>query len=99
MSIPLEDNFTDIIGKAQRGLNLSDEELAEKSGADLEAIELLRDGQFDRATSDQVASVLALDPAALAGLAEGSWQPEEAAVEGLAQFTTDYGDMKRRQWR
>ena len=30
--IPLEDNFTDIIGKAQRGLGISDSQLAEKSG-------------------------------------------------------------------
>ncbi len=94
MPIPLEDNFTDIIGKAQRGLKLSDEELAEKSGADLEGIQQLRDGQFDRETSNQVASVLELDAAALASLAEGSWEPEEPAVEGLVQFTTDYGDMK-----
>ncbi len=43
MSIPLEDNFTDIIGKAQRGLGLSDSQLAEKSGASLEAIRELRE--------------------------------------------------------
>ena len=30
--IPLEDNFTDIIGKAQRGLGISDGQLAEKQG-------------------------------------------------------------------
>jgi len=32
MAIPLEDNVGDIIGKAQRGLRISDSELAEKSG-------------------------------------------------------------------
>ena len=30
--IPLEDNYTDVIGKAQRGLKLSDEQLAQKAG-------------------------------------------------------------------
>ena len=94
MPNPLEDNFTDIIGKAQRGLKLSDEELADESGASVEAIQQLREGQFDRATSDQIAPVLELDPAALAHLAENDWQPAEAAVEGFAQFTTTYGDMK-----
>jgi hydroxyacylglutathione hydrolase len=32
MALSLEDNFTDVIGKAQRGLRISDSELAEKSG-------------------------------------------------------------------
>ena len=94
MPIPLEDNFTDIIGKAQRGHDLTDEALAEKSGASVEAIQRLKAGEFDRATSDLLAPVLELDAPALATLAEGHWQPEDAAVEGLVQFTTDYGDMK-----
>ena len=38
MAIPLEDNFADIIGKAQRGLGISDSQLAEKSGASVDAI-------------------------------------------------------------
>src|SRR5438034_3916334 len=30
--IPLEDNFTDIIGKAQRGLKLTDEQISQRAG-------------------------------------------------------------------
>ena len=45
--IPLEDNVGDIIGKAQRGLGLSDSELAKKAGADLQAIRKVREGDFD----------------------------------------------------
>ncbi len=93
MSIPLEDNFTDIIGKAQRGLQLSDEALAEKAGVSVEALQRLKTGQFDRATSDKIAPCLQLHEQALADLAEGKWQPNDAAVEGLAQFTTQYHDM------
>lgn len=93
MPIPLEDNFTDIISKAQRGLKLSDEELAEQSGASVEAIQQLHDGHFDRATSDQIAPVLQLDPAALAAFAESNWLPDNETVEGLAQFTTPYHDV------
>ena len=37
--IPLEDNADDIIGKAQRGLRISDSELAEKSGVSRETID------------------------------------------------------------
>jgi hypothetical protein len=39
MAIPLEDNFTDIVGKAQRGLGISDSQLAERSGLDVEKYE------------------------------------------------------------
>lgn len=93
MPIPLEDNFTDIIGKAQRGLQLSDETLAERAGVSLEALQQLQSGQFDRETSDKIAPCLELDAAALADLAEEKWQPNDAAVEGLAQFATTFGDM------
>ena len=31
-TIPLEDNFIDILGKAQRGLKLTDEQVAQKAG-------------------------------------------------------------------
>ncbi len=94
MPIALEDNFTDIIGKAQRGLGISDVQLAEKSGASVDAIGQLRGGKFDRATSDRIAPVLQLDGAALAGLAEGKFQPNEIQLDGLAQFNTPYHDMQ-----
>lgn len=94
MAIPLEDNFTDIIGKAQRGLGISDSELAEKSGASVAAIRQLREGNFDRATSDQIAPLLQLNPEALADLAQGNFRPNEIALDGLAQFNTPYHDMQ-----
>ena len=94
MAIPLEDNFTDIIGKAQRGLGLSDSQLAERSGASVDAIKQLRDGKFDRATADRVAPLLQLNPAALANLAQEKFRPDEIALDGLAQFNTSYHDMQ-----
>ena len=36
--IPLEDNFTDILGKAQRGLALGDAELARRAGVTAEEL-------------------------------------------------------------
>ena len=51
MAIPLEDNFTDVIGKAQRGLRISDSQLAEKSGVSADRIRKLRDGTFDDETA------------------------------------------------
>jgi glyoxylase-like metal-dependent hydrolase (beta-lactamase superfamily II) len=94
MAIPLEDNFTDIIGKAQRGLGISDSQLAEKSGASVDAIRQLREGDFDRATIERIAPALELNGRGLADLAEGKFQPRAVKLEGLAQFNTPYHDMQ-----
>ena len=61
--IPLEDNAADIIGKAQRGLGISDSELAEKAGLSAQTIRKLRDGDFDESALLSVAPVLGLDGA------------------------------------
>ncbi|MBA2436590.1 MAG: MBL fold metallo-hydrolase [Verrucomicrobiota bacterium] len=94
MAILLEDNFDDIIGKAQRGLGLSDSQLAERSGASAEAIQQLRDGKFDPATVARIAPALQLNASALAELAQGKFRPNEIELDGLTQFNTPYHDMQ-----
>ncbi len=92
--IPLEDTAADILGKAQRGLGISDSQLAERAGVGAEDVRRLRDGEFDEATMAAVAPVLGLEAAALLKLARNEWIPEEIPpVAGLAQFNTRYGDM------
>jgi hydroxyacylglutathione hydrolase len=92
--IPLEDNVGDIIGKAQRGLGISDSELAKKTRVSSETIRKLREGDFDEAALLNVAPVLGLNGRALCELAEGEWHPEKIEeCEGLAQFNTDYQGM------
>ena len=93
MSIALEDNFADVIGKAQRGLRISDSELARHTGMTLGQIRGARDGDFEEGTLRAIAPVLALDPGSLVDLAEKKWRPEEVGLDGLAQFNTRYGDM------
>ena len=93
MAIPLEDNFTDIIGKAQRGLGISDSQLAEKSGASVDAIRKVHDGKFDRATFDQIAPALQLGARSPGRARAGEWRPNEIRLDGLAQFNTPYHDM------
>ena len=94
MSIPLEDNVSDIIGKAQRGLGISDSQLAERAGISAERIRKLRDGDFDDDAVERLAPVLKLDAISLFKLGAGKWNPEAITeVEGLAQFNTNYGDM------
>src|SRR3954471_23076580 len=94
MDIPLEDTAADIIGKAQRGLGISDSQLAEKAGVDVEQVRRLREGDFDDTALAAVAPVLGLDADSLTKLARNEWQPERVEpLEGLAQFNTNYGDM------
>ena len=92
--IPLEDNFSDVIGKAQRGLRLSDTELAEKARVSSQKIRQLREGSFDELAVARVAPALGLAARQLCDLAQGRWQPKKTgAVEGLEQFATNYHDM------
>jgi hydroxyacylglutathione hydrolase len=92
--IPLEDNFTDVIGKAQRGLHVSDSELAKKAGVSIDQVRRARDGKFDEATLRALAPVLNLDADALVDLAAEKWKPKQLeGLDGLAQFSTNYGGM------
>ena len=95
MSIPLEDNAADVIGKAQSGLGIADSELSKKSGVSFSAIRKIHVGEFDLAALREIAPVLGLYPDALVDLAEDKWKPDPLEnFDGLAQFTTDYGGMK-----
>src|SRR6266699_7213082 len=92
--IPLEDNAADVIGKAQRGLGISDSELAEKAGVSAQTIRKLREGDFEEAVLLSVAPVLGLDGRALGEIANGEWRPKKIeSLEGLAQFASDYNGM------
>ena len=92
--IELEDNFSDVVGKAQRGLEISDSELARKSGVSADAIRKVRDGQFDEATLRAVAPVLNLDGDALTDLGQGKYRPKRIeSFDGLAQLSTNYDGM------
>jgi glyoxylase-like metal-dependent hydrolase (beta-lactamase superfamily II) len=92
--IPLEDNAADVIGKAQRGLGISDSELAAKAEVSAQTIRKLRDGDFDEAALASVAAILGLDGPALRELARSEWHPKKIeSFDGLAQFTTDYNGM------
>ena len=92
--IPLEDTAADIVGKAQRGLCISDSELAERAGLSPERVRQMRDGQFDGDALAAVAPILELDTSSLVKLAQNAWTPEAIGpIAGLAQFNTKYGDM------
>lgn len=91
--IPLEDTFADIIGKAIRGLKLSEAEVAQQSGLSTEAVASLVGGTYDRNTAQAVASTLGLSGNALDAMAHHAWFPEASAVPGLVCFNTPFEDM------
>jgi len=93
MSIPLEDTVSDIIGKAQRGLGLSDTDLADRIGieiSELEAVKQVRGVAF--AQVDKLARALELGPRSLVAIAEGTYNPTVTPPKtGFFQANTPYG--------
>ena len=92
-NIPLEDSFSDIIGKAQRGLKLSDADLARRAEMSVADLEKIKSGEFDEALVGKVCSPLHLSARALITLGKKEWYPPSHEVEGLACFNTTYEDM------
>ena len=106
--LPLEDNFTDIIGKAQRGLGLSDAEFARRADVSIEQLRAAKSGKIDEGVIRKLASVLSLGPDALVVSAQQTWYPKNpgvfitqggtpappiAEIEGLACFNTPFDGM------
>lgn len=91
--IPLEDSFADVIGKAQRGLKISDDDLSKRAGISVEQLTKLKSGEFDEASARKVPPVLNLAVNALVELGKKSWYPPGHDVNGLASFNTPFEDM------
>ncbi len=93
MPIPLEDNFADVIGKAQRGLHISDSELSERAGIAVAEVKALREGKFDETAARKIAPLLKLNADALTDLGLQRWQPRPVELAGLAGYNTPFDDM------
>src|SRR5688572_26639277 len=74
--IPLEDNFNDVINKAQRGWKISDEDLAKRAEVSLEDLAAVKAGKPIDDVIRRVARHLKLSPAALEVLAHKRWYPQ-----------------------
>lgn len=90
MSIRIEDNFEDVLGKAVRGRSLSVPELSARSGLPEAKVRALLAGMADPPALRQIAPVLGLNGNALAALAEHRDYPEDTDVSGLAAFTDPF---------
>jgi glyoxylase-like metal-dependent hydrolase (beta-lactamase superfamily II) len=93
MTVPLEDNFNDIIGKAVRGLKITPAEVATRAGVLPEQVQALSEGLFDETLARKVAPVLGLGANALVASGKKSYCPAPITVEGVAQFNTPFDDI------
>ncbi|MEI8235395.1 MAG: MBL fold metallo-hydrolase [Verrucomicrobiota bacterium] len=91
-SISLEDNFADVVRKAQRGLGLSSHTLASRAGIPEEELARVKEGHYNAAALRKLAPVLGLAPQALAALPD--YQPAPITLARLATFSTAYGGMR-----
>jgi hydroxyacylglutathione hydrolase len=92
--IPLEDNFNDVINKTQRGMQITDEDLAKRSEVSLPELAAVKGGQVNELVIRRVARHLRLSVDALIALAHKSWYPEQPLFKrGFAMFNTAFEDM------
>ncbi len=93
MTIPLEDYYEDILGKAQRGLGLTDKQVCDRAEISAEAWKRALGGAFEEATARAVAPVLGLGADALVACGKRAWKPAPVSVDGLRQCNTQFDDM------
>ena len=92
--IPLEDNFTDVIAKAQRGLQFSDAALAEKTGVPVAELTALKRGEILEPALLAVAPALGLGRNTLLAMARRAWYPKHLVFKrGFSMFNTPIEDM------
>jgi hydroxyacylglutathione hydrolase len=94
MNIPLEDLFEDIVGKAQRGLQMSDQDLARRAQLTVEQLRALKQEAGAPDEVPAVAEALGLGPKSLKASYLRSWYPEDVPdIEGVKQFNSSLMEM------
>ncbi|MCH6257105.1 MBL fold metallo-hydrolase [Puniceicoccaceae bacterium K14] len=91
MKLSIEDDFNDIVSKAQLGFGYSTEELALKAGLSVSQVRDLRKGVFEEASLRQLGEALELDVEALLTLAGGKLYPEKVEeIDGFSLVPTPF---------
>jgi len=91
--LPLEDNHLDIIGKARRGWQCTDQELVSRSGITLDELERVEAGEILPEVLERLAPALQLSSPALLASAQKSWRPAPVQIGNFKTFTTPFDDM------
>ena len=93
MKLPVEDDFNDVIGKAQKGQKITTEDLSERVGVSEESIRKIRRGEFDEAAVSAVGKYLDLNVNALLKIGRGEWYPEQPdPVDGFELIASPFYD-------
>lgn len=91
--IPLEDNFTDVLSKAKRGLRLSNSELARRAGVAETDLSSAFSGLVNEIVLRKLAAGLGLGSDPLIALARQAWRPNDpGSIPGLDCFTAPHGE-------
>lgn len=95
MILQVEDEFSDVLSKAQKGQGISTEALAERVGVSENAIRAARRGEFDPEVVEALGKGLGLNVEALLQLGRGEWKPEPVAqLQGFAMVSTPFYDWQ-----
>lgn len=102
LPLPLEDSWTDVLGKAMRGAGLDAAKLAAVSGLSAARIAAILDGEkAEENAIRSLAVALGLRPGALADLAAGRYHPgplDAARWPDVHQIPSRYADMTVNAW-
>jgi glyoxylase-like metal-dependent hydrolase (beta-lactamase superfamily II) len=102
LPLPLEDSWTDVLGKAMRGTGLGVEQVAAVAGLTPDRVRAIAAGEKpDDAVLRTLASALGLRPGPLADLAAGRCHPgplDAARWPGVFQVPSRYQDMVVNSW-
>lgn len=95
MILPVEDGFSDILSKAQKGQGISTEALAQRSGVGESLIRAVRKGEFDEGSVAALAKALGLKVDAVVKIGKGEWRPSEVGeIEGFAMVCSPFYDWQ-----
>ncbi len=92
----LEDEFTDVIAKAMRGLGIDVLALSEASGIAVGEIEALLGGGMNETAARAISPALGLDAEALVALP--GYLPEPVAIPGVRQIGLPFGKWIVNAW-
>lgn len=92
----LEDEFTDVIAKAMRGLGIDVPALSEAGGITVAEIEALLAGAMEESAVRAISPVLGLDAAALIALP--GYLPEPVAIPGVRRIELPFGKWIVNAW-
>jgi|GEM_PF-1856113 len=92
----LEDEISDVLNKAIRGLGKTSSEVAQAAGIDEVGLNAVLGGSIDKIVISKLAAVLNLDPEALLDLPK--YQPEVAELAGVQRWIMPYRAWSVNAW-